>query len=179
MECETLTSTRAGCMQAKEKEKAAGSPPVLSVEAIMVSEVRTASPDSTVREAIQLLLEYKIGGAPIVDNFGHLVSVVTEGDLLKLAAAGSLDSKLGLCLTQLPKTDKLVTLSKTATFAEAYKIFLSRSIRRILIVDSNGKLQGLVSRSNILRTLTGPSSSASTGSRDGLKEVLKEEAKKA
>ncbi len=121
----------------------------------MVHDVRTTSPDASVREAIQLLLEHKIGGAPIVDSFGHLVSIVTEGDLLKLAAGGSLDAKLGACLQHLPKAEKLVTLSRTATFAEAYKIFLSRSIRRILIVDSNGKLQGLVSRSNILRTLTG------------------------
>ena len=49
---------------------------------IMTTDVASLKPDATVREAAQLLLERGISGAPMIDDAGQLVGIVSEGDLL-------------------------------------------------------------------------------------------------
>lgn len=108
----------------------------------------------SVRQAIKLLTHYQISGAPIIDNLQKVISVMSEGDALKLAAQpGGMDKLIGACLDQLPKTDKLITTRASNSFADVYKQFLHHPFHRILVVDGGGKLVGLVSRSNILRLL--------------------------
>lgn len=125
----------------------------ISVESIMTTEVSTVSPMSTVRDAIVLLTTKKISGAPVVDNKNSVMSVVSEGDLLRLAAAVGLDKQLGHCLDRLPKVEALITARANDAFTEAYKMFLTKGIHRIIVTDDNGKLRGIVSRSNVLRVL--------------------------
>lgn len=133
--------------------------PQILCEQIMTSQVHCVTTQMTVREAIVLLTTNKISGAPICDNKQTVISVVSEGDLLKLAATVGMEAKISLCLDKLPKTENLVTGKRTETFTEIYKKFLTKSIHRIVIVDGNGKLQGIVSRSNVLRVLVEASKS--------------------
>ena len=125
----------------------------LHVEAIMTSTVLTVNPMMTIREAIILLTTNKISGAPVVDNKQTVLSVLSEGDLLKLAASMGMDKQISLCLEKLPQITDLITARTQTTFAEIYKLFLGRSVHRIIITDDNGKLRGIVSRSNALRVL--------------------------
>ena len=53
---------------------------------IMVRDVLTVTPDLGVKEFAELLRERHIGGAPVVDDGGRLVGIVTEGDLMALDA---------------------------------------------------------------------------------------------
>ena len=55
----------------------------LTVEKIMTWEPVTISPDATVRQAAQLMLEHKIGGLPVVDN-DKLVGIITESDIFRV-----------------------------------------------------------------------------------------------
>ena len=125
----------------------------LQAESIMTSTVLTVNPTMTVREAIVLLTTNKISGAPVVDNMHTVLSVVSEGDLIKLAASMGMDKQISHCLEKLPQIDELITARSQTTFAEIYKLFLGRSVHRIIITDDNGKLRGIVSRSNALRVL--------------------------
>ncbi len=154
-------------MSEKLATTAAAAPPAIKIETIMTSAVRHISPEMTVREAIMLLTSHEISGAPVVDNFGKVLSVCSEGDLLKLAATTGLDKSINSCLGKLATTEKLITLKKTATFSEAYVLFLTKHVHRIIITDSNGKLQGILSRSNILRVLC--ASDEGGGAADGSK----------
>jgi CBS domain-containing protein len=52
----------------------------------------TVAPDATVREAAQIMLAHKIGGAPVVAN-GELVGVITESDLLRLLIAEATEAE--------------------------------------------------------------------------------------
>lgn len=122
-----------------------------TVETIMIPNVFAISLQMTVKEAILLLVEKRIGGAPVVDNSLKVVSVVSEGDLLKLAAFSGLDKKIGACVDKLVKSDKLITIKKTDSVTDAYKLFLANAVHRLIVADDNGKLQGIVSRSNILK----------------------------
>ena len=125
----------------------------LTAAGIMVTEVHCVYPSTTVRDAIQLLTSKKISGAPVIDTSRRVVSVLSEGDCLKLAAVVGLDKTISAGLSHLPQGEKLITLKSTATFKEIYKVFVSNRLHRVIIVDSAGRLQGIVSRSNILKLL--------------------------
>ncbi|MES2963839.1 MAG: CBS domain-containing protein [Bdellovibrionota bacterium] len=141
----------------EQKPKAA-----ILVENIMTSQVHAVTPAMTVRESILLLTTNRISGAPVCDANQKVMTVLSEGDLLKLAAGLGMDAKISMCLEKLPKFDALITAKKTETFTEVYKKFLTKSIHRIIVTDANGKLQGIVSRSNVLRVLVDAGKSAAT-----------------
>ncbi len=124
-----------------------------SLDAIMPPQTYSVSLGMSVKEAISLLLEKKIGGAPVVDLSNVVVSIATEGDLLKLAATVGLEAKIVSCLNHLAKPEKLVTANRQIPFIDLYRLFLTSKVHRVLIVDMNMKLQGIVSRSTILRVL--------------------------
>ncbi|MEK7357066.1 MAG: CBS domain-containing protein [Bdellovibrionota bacterium] len=125
----------------------------LVVENIMTTQVHCVTPQMTVREAIMLLTSNRISGAPVCDSGHNVMSVVSEGDLLKLAATAGMETKIATCLEKLPKVDLLITAKRSDSFTDVYKKFLGKSIHRIIVIDGNGKLQGIVSRSNMLRVL--------------------------
>ena len=56
---------------------------------VMVSPVITVKPDASVREVAQTLLERRISAVPVVDDQGKVVGIVSEGDLLHRAEAGT------------------------------------------------------------------------------------------
>lgn len=127
--------------------------PQILVENIMTNQVFCVHPTMTVREAILVLTTNKVSGAPICDPNQKVLSVISEGNLLKLAAQLGMEAKISLCLSHLPKTDALITAKKNDPFTDIYKKFVTKSIHRIIVIDGNGKLQGIVSRSNVLRVL--------------------------
>lgn len=128
-------------------------PPPLKVEDIMTANVMGVPLEMTVRQVMMLLSTNKISGAPVVNNMNKVVSVISEGDVLKLAATEGLDKTINSCLPKLCKTESLMTLKKGNMFSEAYMMFLSKGVHRIIVVDGNGNLQGIVSRSNVLRVI--------------------------
>src|SRR4249919_3017941 len=61
----------------------------MKVRDIMTSPVVSVAPDSTVLEAIRIMLLRHISGLPVVDKDGKLVGIVTEGDFLRRAETGT------------------------------------------------------------------------------------------
>lgn len=110
----------------------------------------------TISRAIGILLSHRIRGAPVVDTLNKVISEVTESDLMKLAATKGLNKTIATCLDSLPTFESLVTCKKITPFSALYREFLTKPIQRIVIVDNNGRLQGSVSRSDILRLLYKP-----------------------
>ena len=56
---------------------------------IMVPDVITVGPDSTIQDVAEILLAKRISGLPVIDARGKLVGIVSEGDLLRRAEAGT------------------------------------------------------------------------------------------
>jgi CBS-domain-containing membrane protein len=127
--------------------------PAILVEQIMTSDVHCVLTDMTVRDAIQLLLQHRIAGAPVIDSNKKVMSVVSEGNLLKLASTVGMSKTIYQCLIKLTKTDKLITLQKKDTFMSVYRKFLTTQVHRIIVVDDRGRLEGIVSRSDVLRII--------------------------
>ena len=56
---------------------------------VMVRAVVTTSPDATVEQLARLMINLRISGVPVLDKDGHLVGMVTEGDLLRRVEIGT------------------------------------------------------------------------------------------
>lgn len=123
----------------------------MTVESIMTSNVFTLTPAMSLRDAIMVLLRNKISGAPVLDSNSRVISVVSEGNMLKIAAFEGLDATIQSCLDQLVKPSKIISVRKTDSVLDAYKLFLTNPVKRLIVMDTTGKLQGVVSRSNILK----------------------------
>ena len=131
-------------------------PEKMSVRHMVVDQFMTPKPECvlfamTVKEVIQLLLKKNFSGAPIVDQAQRLVSIVSESDLMKFAAAGGLNEPLQKFAMKLPKLSEMVAVVHGAPFSEVFKKFLENPVRRVVVVDGNGKVMGIVSRGNVLR----------------------------
>ena len=56
---------------------------------VMTSHVVSVAPDDSVLKCVRLMLEYRISGLPVIDAKGNLAGIVTEGDFLRRAEAGT------------------------------------------------------------------------------------------
>lgn len=117
----------------------------------MVNPVSTVTTTMKLWQVAELFISQGFSGAPVVDQMYRMVSVIGEGLLLRLAATEGLEATVGHCLPKMPAAEKIITIHPENSFAEAYALFLKHNIHRLPVVDANGKLQGLISRSGILR----------------------------
>ena len=56
---------------------------------VMTRRVISVAPDTSIEDAVKLMLEHRISGLLVVDATGHLAGVVTEGDLLRRSELGT------------------------------------------------------------------------------------------
>jgi len=123
----------------------------LRVEEMMTIDVVAVTPVMTLKEVVKLFLERRISGAPIIDQNGNVISVISQTDLIQFIALDGMAGQVNQYLKKLPKTENVVSVRKTDLFKDVFKEFLIKPVRRIIVVDDNGRLQGIVSKSNLLR----------------------------
>jgi len=104
----------------------------------------TVSPEMTVREVMALQQQYKISGFPVVKS-GKVVGIVTNRDLRFEA---ELDQPVKSIMT--PQR-KLVTVREGATRVEAMKLMHRHRLERVLVIDEEFHLKGLVTVKDILK----------------------------
>jgi IMP dehydrogenase len=104
----------------------------------------TVSPEQTVREVLALQREHKISGFPVV-KAGKVVGIVTNRDLRFEA---QLDQPVKSIMT--PQR-KLITVRDGASRAEAMKLMHQHRLERVLVVDEEFHLKGLVTVKDILK----------------------------
>lgn len=116
---------------------------------IMVRKLITLSPDTDIYEAIHTLIKKGISGAPVVDNEGNLMGILSELDCLKVMTAGAFD---GLPEGKVADymTCPVTTVKPEASILDVVMIFTKNPIRRIPVMDGNGQLLGQISRRDVL-----------------------------
>ncbi|WPP52288.1 CBS domain-containing protein [Catalinimonas niigatensis] len=124
-----------------------------SVEKFMASDEVTLSPELTIDEAINIILDNKLTGAPVLDKNRAIVGMLTEKDCLRLIVDSAYNN--------LPNHDKTVAdymsaVVKTVTtdhdILDVANEFLTTNFRKFPVVH-NGKLVGQVSRRDILKAI--------------------------
>jgi len=144
------------------------------VRAIMREGVTVVHPATPADEVVALLIRRGYRALPVVDGAGRLVGIITDGDLLRRA---DLPARLGLQeeLTSGERagqtvhlhglradeimTAPAVSVGTDESARKAAEIMVKRRLKRLPVVDAQGRLVGLVSRLDVLRTVEFPGGS--------------------
>jgi acetoin utilization protein AcuB len=123
----------------------------------MSTDIITITPETTLPEAERLMITHVIRRLPVVDN-GRLVGIVTYGDIrgARPSRAASINMwELDFLAAQLKvsefMTHQPVTVAQDVTIGEAAQLMLKSMIRGLPVLDSKGKLIGIVTESDIFR----------------------------
>lgn len=118
----------------------------MKAKEIMTTEVISVPPDATAIEVIEILLNNKISGVPVVDAQQRAIGVLSELDLLlALDHVGS-----GVQARKLMNSP-VISVSPETEIEDVYAIFRDRNIRRVPVLDPDQKVLGIISRRDCLR----------------------------
>ena len=139
---------------------------------VMVSPVITVSGNAVVRDVAKLMLEKRISAVPVVDGKGKIIGIVTEGDLLHRAEAGTERretwwvrflaggatiaadyAKSHARRVQDVMTTEVVTAAPETPLHDLATLLEERGIKRVPIVNKAGELVGIVSRANLVQAV--------------------------
>ncbi|HEX2162899.1 MAG TPA: IMP dehydrogenase [Thermoanaerobaculia bacterium] len=129
--------------QAEEVDK------VKRSESGMIVDPVTIRPDAKIRQAHELMARYKISGVPVTDPNGHLVGILTNRDL---RFEENLDRRVEELMTRPP----LVTVPEGTTLEQAKAKLHEHRIEKLLVVDGEGNLKGLITVKDIQKQLEYP-----------------------
>lgn len=119
-------------------------------ESGMIVNPITIGPEKKIQEVLEIMNRYKISGVPVVQE-GNLVGIITNRDL---RFATDMDQKVGEVMTK----DNLATAKVGITLEESKSILHERRIEKLLVVDDEGKLQGLITIKDIEKIKKYPNS---------------------
>jgi CBS domain-containing protein len=117
----------------------------------MTRDVVTLAPGQEINSALSVLLRHKVSGAPVVDGSGALVGMLTEKDCLRAALEASYYRDWGRSV-QAYMTREVVTIDAGLDIVGACQKFLDGPYRRFPVME-DGRMVGLISRTDILRAL--------------------------
>ncbi len=120
-------------------------------EGVVIEDPITLGPDRTVREALEIIREREIGGIVIVDKAGLVLGLLTRRDI-------TLEEDLGRKVEEVmtPRKD-LITARKGVTLEEAGRILHEHKVEKLPLLDSKGKLAGLITSKDITKRRQFPS----------------------
>jgi len=118
-------------------------------ESGMIVDPVTIAPNMTVRQALDIMMKYRVSGLPVTQGT-KLVGILTNRDL---RFERNLDQPVSDVMTK----DKLVTVSVGTTLEEAEKLLQKHRIEKLLVVDKNFNLKGLITVKDIQKKQQYPS----------------------
>lgn len=123
----------------------------ITVRDYMTTNLTTFTPDSDLMSAIAKLIELRISGAPVVDNMGNIVGMLSEKDCMRVALNAGYHEELAGDIKDYMCKD-VITVDAEASIVEVAKMFLDSSFKRYPVVEDN-ELLGQISRSDVLRAI--------------------------
>lgn len=138
---------------------------------IMTTSLICVAPDATVEAIAKLLLDNHISGVPVTDSEGHVLGVVSDTDLMhrvagwpspheslwlqwfqsSAAIAAKVKKAVGSCARDI-MTSPAITIDPNRPVAQIAEILADRHLRRVPVV-ADGKIVGIVSRTNLIQAL--------------------------
>ncbi len=115
----------------------------------MIYDPVTIRRGKTVRDALEMMRSYHIGGIPVVDEDGHLVGIVTNRDL-------RFERRLDKAIDEVMTHENLVTTHARTDLAAAAQILQEHKIEKLPVVDANNKLVGLITYKDITKAKDKP-----------------------
>ncbi|MBK1705283.1 CBS domain-containing protein [Halochromatium glycolicum] len=111
----------------------------------------TLRPEMDVLEALRILIEQRLSGAPVTDQVGNLVGILTERDCMQIALGAGYYSEDGGHVANFMSPD-VVTVDANTPVTEVAERFASSNFRRLPVMEQ-GRLIGIISRRDVLKQL--------------------------
>ncbi|MDH6547057.1 CBS domain-containing protein [Streptomyces sp. SAI-041] len=134
------------------------------VSDVMTRTVAAVGRESRFKEIVQLMQDRKISALPVLEGGGRVVGVVSEADLLPKEEFRDSDpdrrtqlrrltdlAKAGAVSAEELMTSPALTIRPDATLAQAARTMAHARVKRLPVVDEQGLLEGIVSRSDLLK----------------------------
>ena len=151
---------------------------MLKAKDIMTKEVISVKPETTIEELARLLMKRQISGAPVVDDKGKIVGIVTENDLISKNSRLHIPTILRLFDAYIPLgtskmesdirkmaastvedicTKEIITVDEEASVEYIATIMTEKRIH-ILPVLKEGKLVGIIGKKDLIKGISGETS---------------------
>ncbi len=114
----------------------------------MNKDVKTIRPDATVKEAVQIMTQNRIGSVVVISGGGEVMGIVTEHDVLKDVVGEGKDSA-SIRVDEV-MTSKIVAIDPNQTIEEAADVMVKHKIKKLPVID-DGKLIGIITASDLIR----------------------------
>ena len=118
---------------------------VKRADELVIRDVVTADPDQTVREVDATMDREGVSGAPVVDDDGEVLGIISGTDIRPYLEVGERDE------VREAMTDEVITAGENVTAREALELMYEHKIERVPIVDDQDRLTGLVTMQGILQ----------------------------
>jgi IMP dehydrogenase len=118
-------------------------------ESGMIVDPVTMTPDRPIAEAMEMMDRYRISGVPIVEENGHLVGILTNRDL-------RFETRLDLPISEVMTKENLITVPVGTTLSEARSILQRHRVEKLLVVDDDYRLKGLITVKDIQKAIKYP-----------------------
>jgi len=122
-----------------------------TVSTIMSASLVTLQTDMDVMEAVQILADRGIPGAPVVDQVGNLVGLLSEKDCLEAVLKASYYDEWGGNVSEYMQTN-VCTIDAATSIIDAARLFIETSLRGFPVISDN-RIVGQLNRSDLLKAL--------------------------
>jgi CBS domain-containing protein len=128
----------------------------------MTTDVLVAQPEWSLKQAARVMIDAGVSGLPVVGDDGKVVGIITEADFIETEAGRTIgrqrlfDTVFGEKRTRAPSTvgaamsQSPIVVERNTTIAEAARLMTDSKVKRMPVVDPEGRLEGIVSRGDIL-----------------------------
>jgi len=138
-----------------------------TVRSVMTTPVIAVTPDAPFKEIARALADHRISAVPVIDEGGRVTGVVSEADLLlKEEMRGGFDElltshrvrsrKAHAGTAQRLMTSPVVTIGPDASVEDAASKLGHADVRRLFVVEGDGRLVGVLARADVLRLFLVP-----------------------
>lgn len=120
----------------------------IRINEVMSDSPVALTPDMHMGEVLEIFRKKRISGAPVITSTGNLVGILSMEDLIRCLIDSDLKASINKYMTT-----KLITVFNTDPLVEALKKFVATNYGRLLVVDKEQKLAGIITKGDINRGL--------------------------
>ena len=119
----------------------------MDIRSVMTANPATCGRDATLQEVAQLMKQNDCGQIPVVDQGNKPVGVITDRDIAVRAVAQGTDTRSATAADYM--TAPVATVRENSSIDECYQLMERNQIRRVVVVDQQGNVAGIVAQADI------------------------------
>lgn len=122
---------------------------------LMSSDVECVTPETKLQEAAEMMAEHDVGLLPVVDNGQKLVGVISDRDIVcRTVAQGR--NPLEMSVSDAMSQGDIWSVTEDTDAQRVHAVMEEHQVRRVPVVDSNGKCCGIIAQADVARQGSDP-----------------------